>query len=176
MNLTEGLTNGRNQEIYDRLKTLCADEIQAVQGYFSQLKQERSKAGNALHGILGRERTNRTLACPQCGSVHFVKNGKTAQSRQKYRCRECKKSFSNTTDSITHSTKKSYRVWLRYVECMDDGLPLAKAAQLCGIAKTTAFAWRHKIMDSMSDCEKDEELQDAERIEKVRYASHQTRC
>jgi transposase-like protein len=137
---------------------LCADEIQTLQEYVGRLEQERCGSKDAIHGILRRERMSRALVCPKCGSIHFVKNGKTRQARQKYRCMDCQKSFSDTTDSITHSTKKSYRVWARYIECMDDGLTLEKTAQLCGISKTTAFAWRHKIMDSMGDCERDEVL------------------
>jgi transposase-like protein len=38
------------------------------------------------------ENTNITIKCPYCGSEHIVKNGKK-HSKQKYLCRDCKKSF-----------------------------------------------------------------------------------
>jgi IS1 family transposase/transposase-like protein len=33
------------------------------------------------------------IACPQCGSRHIKKNGITPQDKQRYRCKDCGKSF-----------------------------------------------------------------------------------
>jgi insertion element IS1 protein InsB len=33
------------------------------------------------------------IACPECSSLNIVKNGKTAQQKQRYRCKECRRQF-----------------------------------------------------------------------------------
>lgn len=158
MNFTDLTLRTRNDEFHRHIDTLCADEIEALEQHVNHLKTKMDGQSDAIHRIIQRERANQRLACPKCGSTHFVKNGKTVAGRQKNICRDCKKSFSDTTNSIVHSTKKTYLVWNKFIECMDHGLSLFKTAKICGISKTTAFYWRHKVMDSMMDCQSDEVL------------------
>ena len=76
-----------------------------------------------------------------------MKNGKRKDTnRQKYLCRDCKRSFSDTTNTITFHSKKSYNVWENYISCLLKGMTLADTAKEIGISVTTSFAWRHKIL------------------------------
>lgn len=38
--------------------------------------------------------------CPYCRSVRFIKHGKTLRGKQRYRCRDCLKSFSSREISV----------------------------------------------------------------------------
>lgn len=87
--------------------------------------------------------------CPHCGSIHVVRNGKRPDGAQRYVCRDCKKSFVANSNSITSGTRKDFSVWEKYIDCMLNGMSLAKSAVICGIHKNTAFAWRHKILDAL---------------------------
>lgn len=89
-------------------------------------------------------------ACPHCGSVHFVKNG-CGDGKQRYLCRDCKKSFVQETGTIFKSTKKDLSVWKKYIHCMIEKYPLRKCAKECGITLYTAFTWRHKILDALQN-------------------------
>lgn len=42
--------------------------------------------------------------CPLCGGVHVVRNGHQADGTQRYLCRDCKKSFVATTNSVVSGT------------------------------------------------------------------------
>lgn len=47
-------------------------------------------------------------------------------------------------------TKKSFNTWKQYIECMLNGFTIRKSSQICNINQTTAFIWRHKILDALS--------------------------
>ena len=68
---------------------------------------------------------------------------------QRYICRDCHKSFDDETGTILSGSPKDYAVWHKYVECMMNKMPLRRCAQECGIALSTAFFWRHKILDAL---------------------------
>ena len=93
-------------------------------------------------------------SCPYCGSVHFVKNG-SGDGKQRYLCRDCKKSFVQETGTIFKSTKKDLSVWKWYIHCMIEKYPLRKCAKECGITLYTAFTWRHKILDALQNMTND---------------------
>ena len=89
--------------------------------------------------------------CPHCGGTHIIKNGTFKGKCQHYLCKECKKTFGDTENTILKGTWKDLEVWRLYIKCMIDKLPLRKTAQICGIHLKTAFYWRHKILDALQN-------------------------
>jgi len=85
-------------------------------------------------------------SCPHCGSGSFVKYGRTGLRRQRYRCRECRKTFSETTGTPFMYSKKNLRIWADYLFCMQGGLTLRQISKALGMNLSTAFSWRHKIL------------------------------
>ncbi|MBI9031120.1 IS1595 family transposase [bacterium] len=144
--------------IYELVNTICADEMSELKDYISEKSTFEIEATNAMHRILYRERTRQASHCPHCGSLAFVKNGKTKTMRQKYVCKDCHKSFSDTTKSIVQSTKKNYQVWNRFIEEMMSGQSLRTISSKVGISVTTAFHWRHKAMEVMTQYQANERL------------------
>lgn len=84
------------------------------------------------------------IACPHCKSLNNKKNGK-ARGHQRYLCKDCKKSFGDTSVSLLTRTRYPEK-WLPYFECMVQGMPLRKIAEHLKIHVSTAFFWRHKIL------------------------------
>ena len=94
---------------------------------------------------------NKTISvCPFCGSTHILKNGHK-NGRQRFVCKNCGKTFGMAHDTILHKTKKELAVWTLYVNCMMDRMPLRKTARICHIRLSTAFVWRHKILDALTN-------------------------
>ncbi|MCR4798217.1 MAG: hypothetical protein K5853_07185, partial [Lachnospiraceae bacterium] len=87
--------------------------------------------------------------CVYCGSGHVVKNGSRKDGTQRFLCRDCKKSFLLSSNSLTSRTRKRLSVWNEYLQCMLDKKTLSESAEICGISIATAFAWRHKILDTL---------------------------
>ena len=88
--------------------------------------------------------------CPHCGSLHIVKNGKK-RDKQRFLCKDCKKTFVPTTKTAAYKSHYSADVWTNYVGCMLSGLSVRKAGELVGIDYKTAFYWRHKIIGSLKE-------------------------
>lgn len=87
--------------------------------------------------------------CPHCGGNALVKNGHW-HGHQRYVCKDCKKTVGLSKDTILFSTKKEMSVWTTFVNCMVQRFALRKCAAICSINLSTAFAWRHKILDALS--------------------------
>jgi len=90
------------------------------------------------------------IYCPSCGCAEdIIKFGKK-NGTQRYRCKNCGRIFNAMARTVFEGTKKSLIVWEKYIECMLDGLSLRKTARACSISVRTAFMWRHKILDALS--------------------------
>lgn len=63
-----------------------------------------------------------------CNGTVVVTNGKR-NSVQRYLCRNCKKSFSDLTNSATYISKKTLDKWLRYAKCILNGYSIRKSAE-----------------------------------------------
>jgi len=82
---------------------------------------------------------------------HYVKNGKTAKGRQWYLDKRTGKTVTLTEGSIVKYTKKTYRQWSEYIQLMLYGLSLRDIAEAVKISATTAFHWRHKVIEAMRE-------------------------
>lgn len=82
--------------------------------------------------------------CPHCHSSLINRHGK-AGKMQRYRCKNCLKTFTATTDTplarLRHKEK-----WLQYMQCMISGKVLRKSAEECDINLKTSFRWRHRFL------------------------------
>ncbi|MGL4372220.1 MAG: IS1595 family transposase [Turicibacter sp.] len=124
-----------SQDDLNQLSTVLSDRL--IQQDFSllsvQIKEQRYASGY--------------LNCPFCQHTHVVKNGQR-QGIQRYLCRHCKKSFCTQTLTPSAYSKKSSTVWMSYLDCLLAGFSLRKCAQICEIHLSTAFFWRHKLLEA----------------------------
>jgi transposase-like protein len=82
--------------------------------------------------------------CPHCHSRVIKRHGK-AGDMQRYRCKNCLKTFMATTHtplSGLHYKEK----WLAYLGTMVQSMVLRQAAKECDIDWKTAFRWRHRFL------------------------------
>ncbi|EKQ57421.1 MULTISPECIES: hypothetical protein [unclassified Clostridium] len=87
--------------------------------------------------------------CPICGGSHYIKNG-LYKGIQRYKCRECNKTFSKATDSLWSYSKKNPEIWLEFIELMLEKKSLRFCAKKLKISLVTAFFWRHKVLYALS--------------------------
>ena len=93
--------------------------------------------------------------CPHCKHHKFQRWGK-AHEMQRYRCNNCMKTFNSVTGTPLARLRKKDK-WLCYSKAMIDGLSVRKAAEMCGVNKTTSFRWRHRFLHKLKD-KKDKSL------------------
>lgn len=82
--------------------------------------------------------------CPHCKSMHVIRNGH-ANGLQRYRCRECCKTFSALTGTPLNRLHKRGK-WLDQAKAMQDGQTLREVARTLQIHLSTAHRWRHRFL------------------------------
>ncbi len=90
------------------------------------------------------------LYCPRCGCVENIVKYGFKNGHQRFKCKNCHRVFNEVTNSVFMCSKKSFDIWEKYIECMINEFPIRKSAKICNISITTAFVWRHKILDVLS--------------------------
>lgn len=129
------------------LESLSPVEIQMVHQYIGilfkeKINDETSNYDNLKHTI---------EECPHCHSRHFVKNGKGNRGRQRYLCKDCHKSFEDTSKTFFFHSRINYNTWISFIGCEIVGLSLRKEEAICGVSKTTCFYMRHRLYKALSD-------------------------
>ena len=97
-----------------------------------------------------KDKTYTAYFCPICKSKHFIRYG-TKDGKQRFKCKNCGKIFTNTTKTIACRSKHDFNMWSKFVSCMVSGMSCRKTAQYCKISHKTAFYWRHKVMGSLNE-------------------------
>jgi transposase-like protein len=86
--------------------------------------------------------------CPHCQSERLGRWG-SQSGLHRFRCRDCGKSFNALTGTrLARLRHKEH--WLEYSQALIEGLTVRKAAERCGIAKTTSFRWRHRFLTDIA--------------------------
>lgn len=131
-------------EIFQTLKFLSKADLNSVKEYLESLELNF----NGFEDFLLTKKSEKGINCPHCNSFNFKKNGHKGII-QRFLCKDCHKTFTSRNHTITFSSKKSFSVWKKYIDCMMNGFTVRKSAEICGINKDTAFIWRHKILDAL---------------------------
>lgn len=144
------------EEILSLIQGLSPTEQSRLMTVLTDGSSKTSK----LEQLLTESRFSKGLVCPLCGCIdHISRNGHRKDGKQRYICKDCGRSFVANTNSITSGTRKNLEIWQKYSSCMIQGLPVRKAAEICGIHRNTAFIWRHKILDALQNVASYEKLE-----------------
>jgi transposase-like protein len=87
------------------------------------------------------------LRCVYCKCARVQRWGRRA-GRQRYRCGDCRRTFSDFTGTPLAHCKRIDRV-AAYCEVLLRGETVRASARQCGIHRTTAFRWRHLLLDHL---------------------------
>lgn len=136
------------KDVYEGFSELTKSEQMAL---FNAMKQdlfpeEPDKITTLLKSIR-ESRFASGLGCVHCGSTSVKRNGKY-RSRQRYLCKDCGKTFNDMTNTPFSGSRYPEK-WVKYVEMMVEGYTLPKIAKRLKIHISTAFYWRHKILNAL---------------------------
>ena len=112
--------------------------------YKLEQKHRESVIYITLHAkeIFHRLRWVNGVTCPYCGKTHIwhYKNGT-------YKCADCQRRFSDTSNTIFHSTKVSLSYWLVaiYLITLSKGISSQELAKFLQVTQKTAWYMLHKI-------------------------------
>ena len=93
-------------------------------------------------------RVDEERRCPHCQTPGAVARGQ-ASGLRRFRCKGCGKTFNALTGTpLAHLRKKE--CWLDFADSLRDCDTVRGSATACGVAKTTAFRWRHRFLKTAS--------------------------
>lgn len=100
--------------------------------------------------------------CPKCGKDHpkITKVGKTKGGKQMYLCHECGRRFVEDIGKPSYYSWYDISAWRIFIEDTIQGKTLDESAEKLGIFHSTAWSWRHKIMDKLRSFQDDVVLSD----------------
>lgn len=104
----------------------------------------------AVKTIINMLYTTTLSKCPYCSSASIIKYGKSNIGRQRYRCKQCKKCFSQFTSSPMSYSKKPIESWANYIVLLNQKATLDEGAKASKLCLTTSFYWRHKLLASLT--------------------------
>lgn len=107
---------------------------------FEKLKEIKDKAEATREAA--------PVACPRCGSISVVRNGKR-NGRQAFVCKDCRKGFVETSTSAIAYSHSGATVWKQVIRDTIDGISIDKTAESLDLAHSTVFNMRHKILSSV---------------------------
>lgn len=84
--------------------------------------------------------------CPHCSGEHVVKNGQ-ADGLQRYKCRDCNKTFNALTGTSLARLRLRHK-WHAQARVLDEGLTIHSAAERLQVSRSTAFRWRHRFLQA----------------------------
>jgi transposase-like protein len=132
--------------IYELFDSLPPDERKA---FTAHVKAAAQAQGFNLSSLVTAKQNTDGIKCPHCNCMEVVKHGKR-KNIQRYRCDDCHRTFSSVTGTFLQWTKKSFFTWKTFIKCMMEGHSVRKSAKLCKCSTKTAFVWRHKVLDALS--------------------------
>ncbi len=88
-------------------------------------------------------------SCPHCSHPKYVRFG-IDRGAQRYKCKSCRRSFTEYTGTWMAGLHKKDKVDA-YLVLMLEEKSLDKIKESLKINKKTAFDWRHKILASLTD-------------------------
>jgi transposase-like protein len=138
---------------YDKLLVLFESLPSDERKGFIAVVKDSVKANSFGLSDLVASKENGGIQCPRCMSLEpkgIVRFG-IRKGIQWYRCKDCSRTFSGVTDSFLSYTKKDFYTWKLFLKCMMEGYSVRRAATIYRINKNTAFMWRHKILDALSE-------------------------
>lgn len=92
--------------LQELINNLCADDLVTLFNLIKSQGEDIVSSKTSNHQIIHREHTKESKhSCPHCGLISIVKNGCSKTKRQKYLCKDCKKSFSDTTNTIAYQSR-----------------------------------------------------------------------
>lgn len=131
-------------KIEELIKDLDPVTIIEFKNYIVEHLSDLCSTKNSNSKVISKFR-NEEMFCEKCGSKLY-KNGKTKSGIQKYICSECKKTLSETTNTIIYHSKLPFEIWSNVIDNLLDGFSLRRIAEENNISLLTSFRVRHKVL------------------------------
>lgn len=131
----------------DNLDKLTDDQKAELLKRLSNQESEKNR-NNKDQGLL-RNKNGKAIACPHCGSIAVNKHG-TKDGNQRYRCKDCKKTFSDTSTTCFKHTRIDEWQWKEIIRGIIENSSTGQMASATGLSRKTVWLNKNKVMQLVS--------------------------
>ena len=142
------------QTILDEIKTLSPLEQETIYQSLYGVVKPTTNSFIAYLREVRESRFSNSPHCPYCNSEKIKGHGKY-KDRQRYKCNECLRTFNDTSASPMAGTHYPDK-WAKNIQCMVEGKTLKEVSEELEIHISTAFYWRHKVLNALNVMAPDE--------------------
>lgn len=109
------------------------------------------------------------IRCTYCGDSNYTLYGYTKgiEKIQRYRCKKCDKTFTAMNRSIISECNMSFMDWIKFVNCLYNGISEEKTALICNISKRSVHNYRLKVFYALKLLDDKVKLQGAVAIDET---------
>lgn len=142
------------KEIINEIKKLSTADQYRLKEFFTKSLTSYT-ASEPIFKEVSEQKHKDGYTCTHCRSKNVVRFGKYSVKvglkmveRQRYRCKDCRKTFTDVTNTPLQNTHLPHK-WLDFIQCMIEGYSLRKASEIIEVHYVTLFYWRHKILSAI---------------------------
>lgn len=130
----------------NEFKNLLPEELEVIKSIIDNLivNIKNDKNTNIKY-----QNKNKQLNCPACKDKYIIKNG-TKNNMQYYKCKNCGKFFSISTNTLTSGINLSYNQLINFMLCLLRYNTLSETASIIGISERSAYNIRIKIISVLN--------------------------
>lgn len=134
----------------DLLKSIDSLNDEQFEKLLSVIEAKKSGSENETKGLIHNPDTGLVVACPHCGSATIVKIGKK-DGRQRYRCKDCEKTFSSTIGTLHQHSKLTKYQWKGLIKGILQNLSIRKIADDIEVNPRTVWYNKQKICNALKE-------------------------
>lgn len=129
-------------EILDSLGTLTEEQK-------AELKSKLASLDEEPEGQL-KSNENKPPTCPICKSTNVKKIGFTSAGVQRYQCKDCKKTYTDTSGTMLFRSKLTPEQWDGLLQGIVQNLSTLEIAKTIGIKQPTVWINRRKVLAALA--------------------------
>jgi transposase-like protein len=131
------------KRLADAICGLQASELAAIRDVFDRREREVEAE------LIETEMAGHIKGCPHCHSKE-LKSAGSKDGRKRFRCKTCGKSFNGLTGTMLSGLHHADK-FLANARHMLDSNTVRKTAAAIGVDASTAFRWRHRFLERISE-------------------------
>lgn len=130
----------------NEFKNLLPDELEIIKSILDDLIDTVSNDKNTN---IKYQNKNKSLNCPRCKNNSIVRNG-TKKYIQYYKCKNCGKFFSISTNSLTSGINLNYNQLINFMLCLLNYNTLQETASIINLSERNTYNIRIKIISILN--------------------------
>ena len=151
---------GKMFEMFELLNEEDRAEFAKLYGFYDG---RQTVGADTFGGLAFNEETSpetylEALRCPHCRSQNLVKHGSSHSQNQRYLCRNCQKTFSASTNTLSSNSIQDVGVWTVFIKGLLKGETYKELSRTCGVSTTTIRNWRLKVFVALERLAEDVKL------------------